>query len=83
MFDMAGHGASSTLFRVDRYFDCIIVNAENTVQTMCRAISEIISHSILIPRQIHLTFLKETQVNNLNVILKKSNIRTQNNTKID
>lgn len=53
---MAGHGASSTLFRVDRYFDCVIVNTENTVRTMCRAVSEIISNSILIPSQIHLAF---------------------------
>ena len=60
MFDTAGQAACSMFFRVDQYFDFIIVSAENTtlhkyiaqnVRSIFRAISEIVGNPVLVPSQ--------------------------------
>jgi hypothetical protein len=62
IFDTAGH-RESLLFRVNQYFDFIIVDAENASlhkyvlqngRSICRTISEIAGNSVLIEIQIHL-----------------------------
>ena len=60
MFDSAVHRVSSVFFRVDQYFDFIIVNAMDTTSHKCvvqsgrnifAASSEIVGHYVLIPSQ--------------------------------
>jgi hypothetical protein len=76
VFDTAGRRDSSNSFRVDWYFDFIIVNAEDITlykytvkksRSICRAISVVIGNLVFIPKsdfssQIFLKLKSLTQI---------------------
>lgn len=91
LFDTAGHRASLVLFRVDWFFEFMVVNAESAIShkyaiksgtSIFRTLSETVGSSVLFCARILLTFFKKwnsSQQHKQEIF--KSNILTQYNPK--